>query len=148
MGTNKFGKHRSSLFWKGSTLQLLGVIIFPLALLVLIFALGGAFAHQQAMRRMIGERDALAVSAAASTLSAEMNHRVAAMRGLAQRINGVSETPEEVLIARGLQRGTAEKMKNILKGLEDAVYTGKREAHGRFAEGLPEIIQQIEKELR
>lgn len=99
MGTNKFGKHRSSLFWKGSTLQLLGVIIFPLALLVLIFALGGAFAHQQAMRRMIGERDALAVSAAASTLSAEMNHRVAAMRGLAQRINGVSETPEEVLIA-------------------------------------------------
>jgi hypothetical protein len=50
-------QQRSSLLWKGSTLQLLGVIIFPLAILVSLFSLGGAFAHQQAMRRMIGERD-------------------------------------------------------------------------------------------
>lgn len=101
MGTNNIGKQRGTLLWKGSTLQLLGVIIFPLATLVLIFALGGAFAHQQAMRRMIGERDALAVSAAASTLSAELKHRVAAMRGLAQRANESSEAPEETLASSG-----------------------------------------------
>lgn len=90
-------QQRSSLLWKGSTLQLLGVIIFPLAILVLIFSLGGAFAHQQAMRRMIGERDTLAVSAAASTLSAELNHRMSAMRGLAQRASENIDTPEETL---------------------------------------------------
>ena len=101
MGTNNIRKQRSTLLWKGSTLQLLGVIIFPLATLVLIFALGGAFAHQQAMRRMIGERDTLAVSAAASTLSAELKHRVAAMRGLAQRANEVAGAPEETLASSG-----------------------------------------------
>lgn len=90
-------QQRSSLLWKGSTLQLLGVIIFPLAILVLIFSLGGAFAHQQAMRRMIGERDTLAVSAAASTLSAELNHRMSAMRGLAQQASENIDTPEETL---------------------------------------------------
>ena len=71
-------------------LQLLGVIIFPLAILVLLFSLGGAFAHQQAMRRMIGERDTLAVSA-------ELNHRMSAMRGLAQRASENIDTPEETL---------------------------------------------------
>jgi signal transduction histidine kinase len=90
-------QQRSSLLWKGSTLQLLGVIIFPLAILVLIFSLGGAFAHQQAMRRMIGERDTLAVSAAASTLSAELNHRMSAMRALAQRASENIDVPEETL---------------------------------------------------
>lgn len=93
---NKEGELNASL-WKGSTLQLLGVIIFPLAILVLIFALGGSFAHQRAMRRMIGERDALAVSAAASTLSAELKHRVSAMQGLVLRASGNSAVPEEVL---------------------------------------------------
>lgn len=101
MGTKFLGKQRPAMLWKGSTLQLLGVIIFPLALLVLVFALGGAFAHQQAMRRMIGERDALAVSAAASTLSAELNHRVAAMRGLALRAGGFPEAPEAMLASSG-----------------------------------------------
>lgn len=97
MGSRTIGKQHNSLFWKGSTLQLLVIIIFPLAILVLIFALGGSFAHQQAMRRMIGQRDTLAVSAAASTLSAEINHRVADMRSLAQRANESSEASEEIL---------------------------------------------------
>ncbi|MEW5828354.1 MAG: histidine kinase [Chloroflexota bacterium] len=73
------------LFWQGSTLQLLGVIILPLALLVLVFALGSTWLHQQAMRDMVGERDALAVQAAAGALGTEVHHRVAAMRGLALR---------------------------------------------------------------
>jgi len=97
METKNTKGERIASLWKGSTLQLLGVIIFPLAILVLIFALGGSFAHQRAMRRMIGERDALAVSAAASTLSAELEHRVTAMQGLVLRAGGTSETPEEVL---------------------------------------------------
>ena len=101
MGENNIKKQPGALFWKGSTLQLLGVIIFPLAVLVLIFALGGAFAHQQAMRRMIGERDALVVSAAASTMSAELNHRVTEMRGLALRAIGFPDAPEAMLASSG-----------------------------------------------
>lgn len=99
MGTKNLGKHRPALLWQGSTLQLLGVIILPLALLVLIFALGGAFAHQQAMRRMIGERDSLAIGAAASTLSVELYHRMTAMRGLALQASRSPEALEVILIS-------------------------------------------------
>ena len=101
MGTNNLGKQRPALLWQGSTLQLLGVIILPLALLVLIFALGGAFAHQQAMRRMIGDRDSLSIGAAANTLSTELYHRMTAMRGLALQASRFPEAPEEVLTSSG-----------------------------------------------
>jgi len=55
---------------------------------------------------------------------------------------------EALLIARGLRPETAEKMKDILKRLEDAIYTGKGEAYCRLGEGLPEVVQQVEKELQ
>jgi signal transduction histidine kinase len=79
------------ILWQGSTLQLLGVIILPLALLVLVFALGSTWLHQRAMREMVGERDELAVRAAAGALSTEVHHRIAAIRGLALRA-GDNET--------------------------------------------------------
>jgi signal transduction histidine kinase len=79
----KFPKTNFKAFWKGSTLQLLGMIILPLALLVLVFALGSTWLHQRAMREMVGERDELAVRAAAGALSTEVHHRIAAMRGVA-----------------------------------------------------------------
>ncbi|MBW1799392.1 MAG: protein BatD [Deltaproteobacteria bacterium] len=55
---------------------------------------------------------------------------------------------EALLKARGVRPETAEQMKGILKGLEDAIYTGKREADCRLGEGLQAIIRKIEKELR
>lgn len=79
------------ILWQGSTLQLLGVIILPLALLVLVFALGSTWLHQRAMREMVGDRDELAVRAAAGALSTEVHHRIAAIRGLALR-GGDDET--------------------------------------------------------
>jgi signal transduction histidine kinase len=81
----KFPDFNFKILWQGSTLQLLGVIILPLALLVLVFALGSTWLHQRAMREMVGERDELAVRAAAGALSTEVHHRIAAMRGLALR---------------------------------------------------------------
>ncbi|MGB7875199.1 MAG: histidine kinase [Anaerolineales bacterium] len=85
------------IFWKGSTLQLLGVIILPLALLVLIFALGSTWLHQRAMREMVGERDELAVRAAAGALSTEVHHRLSAMRGLALRVADNNDINKETL---------------------------------------------------
>ena len=86
-------------FWQGSTLQLLGVIILPLALLVLIFALGSTWLHQRAMREMVGERDELAVQAAAGALRTEIHHRIAAMRGLALRAVDSDDINKETLIS-------------------------------------------------
>lgn len=83
MPQGKFSRINFKTLWQGSTLQLLGVIILPLALLVLVFALGSTWLHQHAMRDMVGERDELAVRAAAGALSTEIHHRIDAIRGLA-----------------------------------------------------------------
>ncbi len=83
--------------WQGSTLQLLGVIILPLALLVLVFALGSTWLHQRAMREMVGERDELAVRAAAGALTTEVRHRISAMRGLALRASDSDDLNQETL---------------------------------------------------
>jgi len=83
--------------WQGSTLQVLGVIILPLALLVLIFALGSTWLHQGAMREMVGERDELAVRAAAGALSTEVHHQISAMRGLALRAVDSDDVNKETL---------------------------------------------------
>lgn len=85
MPQGKFPDINLKILWQGSTLQLLGVIILPLAILVLVFALGSTWLHQRAMREMVGERDELAVRAAAGALSTEVHHRIAAIRGLALR---------------------------------------------------------------
>lgn len=78
-------RFRFESLWRGSTLQWLGVIILPLALLVLGFALGGAWLHQRAMRQMVGERDELAVRAAAAALGTEVRYYLSVARGLASQ---------------------------------------------------------------
>ncbi len=93
----KFPKINFRAFWKGSTLQLLGVIILPLALLVLVFALGSTWLHQRAMREMVGERDELAIRAAAGALNTEAHHRTAAVQGLALRASEGGHPEAEIL---------------------------------------------------
>ena len=83
--------------WKGSTLQYLGIIILPLALLVLIFALGSTWLHQRAMRDMVGERDELAVRAAAGALNTEVHHRKSAIQGLVLRASENKSPAAEIL---------------------------------------------------
>ena len=73
------------------------MIILPLALLVLVFALGSTWLHQRAMREMVGERDELAVRAAAGALTTEVRHRISAMRGLALRASDSDDLDPESL---------------------------------------------------
>ena len=101
MPPGKFRFFNFRMFWQGSTLQLLGVIILPLALLVLVFALGSTWLHQRAMREMVGERDELAVKAAAGALSTEIHHRIAAMRGLVLRAVDSDDIDQEMLASYG-----------------------------------------------
>jgi signal transduction histidine kinase len=97
MPQGKFPHFRLKSLWQGSTLQLLGVIILPLALLVLIFALGSTWLHQRAMRELVGERDELAVQAAAGALNTEVQHRIDDLRGLALQAGDTDEDVGETL---------------------------------------------------
>lgn len=52
---------------------------------MLAVALGGSALHRQAMRTLVGERDERAARAAAAAVTEQLNHRAAAVRGLALR---------------------------------------------------------------
>ena len=72
-------------------LQLIFFIVLPLAGLLLVVSFGSVLVHQGEMRRMVGERDVLAVRAAAEALRAEIERREDAVRVLAER-SGSAET--------------------------------------------------------
>jgi signal transduction histidine kinase len=97
MPRGKFSRFKFKSLWQGSTLQLLGVIILPLAVLVLVFALGSTWLHQRAMRELVGERDELAVQAAAGALRTEVQHRIDDLRGLALEVGDSDDVVGETL---------------------------------------------------
>jgi signal transduction histidine kinase len=70
----------------GLRLQLLGLIILPFSLVLLAVALGGVQVHQQAMRRLVAERDERAVRSAAAALTEQLVHRQSAVAAMAQRV--------------------------------------------------------------
>lgn len=70
----------------GLRLQLLGLIILPFSLLLLAFAIAGVQVHQQAMRRLVAERDERAVRATAAAISQQLHHRETAIRALTLRL--------------------------------------------------------------
>jgi two-component system sensor histidine kinase UhpB len=85
------GRH-FGLSWRGLTLQLFVIIILPLTALLLVITFGSLSAHQTAMRNLVGERDERAVRTAANAIESEINHRIAAIRGLALRASSTSPT--------------------------------------------------------
>lgn len=70
----------------GLRLQLLGLIILPFSLVLLAVALVGVQVHQQAMRRLVAERDERAVRSAAAALTEQLLHHEAAAMAMAQRL--------------------------------------------------------------
>ncbi len=73
----------ASLRRRGLTLQLFVFIILPLAALLIAIPLGSLALHQRAMRTLVGERDERAAHATADAIAEQINHRAAAIRGLA-----------------------------------------------------------------
>lgn len=84
----------------GFRLQLLGLIILPLILLLLALAVASVRIHQDAMRRLVAERDERSVRAAAAAISQQLHHREAAMHALTLRL-GDGASPETVLEQAG-----------------------------------------------
>lgn len=79
--SSEFPKKRSPRFlWNASTLQLLGVVILPLALLALIVVIGSTLLHQRAMRELVGERDEVAVRVVSGALDEVIEHRLVMLK--------------------------------------------------------------------
>lgn len=70
----------------GLVLQLFAIILLPLTLLLVVITFGSLSIHQNAMRTMVGERDARAVRTAASALSAQIDNRMKELNSLQQLI--------------------------------------------------------------
>ena len=87
-------------YLNGLRLQLLGLIILPLSLLLLALAVASVQIHQDAMRRLVAERDERSVRAAAAAISQQLHHREAAMRGLTLRF-GDGASAETILEQAG-----------------------------------------------
>jgi len=66
-------------------LQLFLFIVLPLTALLVAIPLGSLSLHARAMRDLVGERDSRAARAAADSITEQLNHRAAAIRGLALR---------------------------------------------------------------
>jgi signal transduction histidine kinase len=91
---------KSRFSWRGVIPQLLAIVVLPLAGLALLIAFSSMRLHQQAMRALVGERDQRAVRAAASALGEQLNHRAAAIQGLAVRVSQVDSPSEAEDILR------------------------------------------------
>lgn len=74
---------RLELRRQGLRFQLLLFIILPLTILLIAIPIASLTLHAQAMRVLVGERDARAAEAAAAAVTEQLTHRAAAMRGLA-----------------------------------------------------------------
>ncbi|HLF01488.1 MAG TPA: isoprenylcysteine carboxylmethyltransferase family protein [Anaerolineales bacterium] len=73
----------SDLRPQGLTFQVFLFIVLPLAVLLIAILFGSLTLHSQAMRVLVGERDQRASQAASAAITEQLNHRAAAIRGLA-----------------------------------------------------------------
>lgn len=76
---------------RGLPLQLFALAILPLIALLLLIAFGGLTLHQNAMRVLVAERDQRAARTAATAISEQLDHRAAAVQGLALRGGSAAE---------------------------------------------------------
>jgi len=85
------------LRWRGLNLQLFLLIFLPVTLLLLIITLGSLTMHQRAMRTLVGERDERAAHITATAISEQLNHRGAAIQGLALR--AINQTSLQAILS-------------------------------------------------
>ncbi|RPI25980.1 MAG: hypothetical protein EHM70_19520, partial [Chloroflexota bacterium] len=83
MNPDPSARPRKAFVWRGLTLQLIAITVLPLTILLLAIAFGSIYAHQSAMRSMVGERDERAARTAASALRDQINFRLSAVSSLA-----------------------------------------------------------------
>jgi signal transduction histidine kinase len=92
-------KRHLLLPWRSLTWQLIFLTILPLTVLVLVIAFGSLAVHQNAMRTLVGERDAWAVRTAAVALQEQVSHRGFNIRGLSVLADSVAPEKLENILA-------------------------------------------------
>ncbi|MBI5053132.1 MAG: hypothetical protein HZB52_07660 [Chloroflexi bacterium] len=81
---------------QGLSLQLFFFILLPLTIVIFCILYWSLTLHQEAMRTLVGERDARAVKAASTAITEQLLHRSAAVRGLALHA-AQAASPEQAL---------------------------------------------------
>jgi signal transduction histidine kinase len=71
----------------GLRLQLLLVLVFPFGVMLVLLALASVRVHQQAMRRLVAERDEWAARSAASAISEQLHHRQSSISSMASHLS-------------------------------------------------------------
>jgi signal transduction histidine kinase len=91
------------LRWRGLNLQFFALIFLPLTGILLLITFGSLKLHQDAMRTLVGERDERATRTAATALNEQLNHRAAAVQGLAHRAVDQADLAEILATSSFLQ---------------------------------------------
>src|SRR4029453_10060446 len=81
----------------GATAQLLLLTVLPLTLVLAVISFGSIAMHQQAMRRLVGERDIRAVGATAGSIGALIQHKSDVLALIAERATTARGTPGAAL---------------------------------------------------
>lgn len=82
------------------TSQLFLITVAPLTVLLLAFTFGSLSLHQQAMRRMVGERDLASVHTAAAAIQEQIRLRVLDLRLLSDLASGAEAAGMEALLQK------------------------------------------------
>ncbi|NIW44979.1 MAG: hypothetical protein GWN14_01540 [candidate division Zixibacteria bacterium] len=77
--------------------QLFFYVILPISILLLAITFGSVRLHQDAMRNLVGQRDQRTARSAAAAIREQLNHRSAAIQGIAVRAN--DETPPDEILS-------------------------------------------------
>ncbi len=87
---------QANIGWRGLTFQLFVFIVLPITALLVALLFSSLTLHGRAMRELVGERDKRAVLAASAAIAEQINHRAAAVQGLAMYASQ-SASPDDAL---------------------------------------------------
>ena len=82
--------------WQRLTIQVIALVFLPITVLAFIVAFGSTSLHQNAMRRLVGERDEHAARSVANAINTQLLHRADLIQSLAIR-GQESNSLEDVL---------------------------------------------------
>jgi hypothetical protein len=137
-----------------------GALFFWLVLIgpAIFYAL--AFCGMKFSRKSVKALAVTKTKKAAKTLIKQCRHERLRSSDLAEAIRDYlndrfglalgSLTPDEaveILKSKGVNLDTTQKLQSILQRLEDAIYTGKGDDSSDIGQDLPDLINQIEKEI-
>ena len=139
----------------------IGGLVFWLILIIPLFVYTATFLIQKFHRKTTVSVAAARARKAAKALTQQCRKGELSSNDLTSSIRRYlnerfdlslgSLTPDEaadIMVSRGVNATTAERLRTALQELEDAIYTGKGQETCDMGGDIPKLIKQIEKEIR